>query len=297
MFIKSCLFVVVCVLGLAACQTTAPKIGKGPITLSTSRLGMFEYYKRQDSPSYFAMAHDGKGSGYSQCPPTNVSCSDDGGDLAISACNRGAKKRGTECSIFAIKKKTVWRGPIRYGSSNSEYSVVVSQSDFTGNARISVGVAKKFDNGNKLRVKFTTCTGEFDLSAKNWSIKGCGKKHDVTASGTIEPGIGGRIYYGFGNDNKGNDIVVNVYDPAAYQRSAKTQKEDQLPPETTPVKISPKAATPVQPSTKIPKEATATKPLDKSIKARLEKLRGLLKNGLITEDDAATKRQEILEGL
>jgi hypothetical protein len=339
MHIKYTILFVVCALGLGACQTTAIKIGKGPIRLSSKMVGYIESYKMEDSPTHFALSNDGKSSFYSLCPPTAADCIDDGGDYAIDACNRKAKKRGSECSLFAIGRKIVWKGPISYPNLSADYLVIIKATDFEGTGGVVTGRGTKF--GSKIKLRYRDCTGIADLEKKSWTIEGC--KKNYSAGGTFEPGTGKVKFIGYGKDSKGNDTEIRLIrtptqttvqsSPAGLSALALCQValSDSLPskwnpdstlvnfvdeakrrgfsirdcdrhigrtsPDTTPIQSQPKSITPVTSSKEKPNPTTSPKALDKSIEARLEKLRRLVDKGLITEDEAAKKRQEILGGL
>ncbi len=104
----------VLVMGVGACQTFV-RNGKGPITLSPQPFAHFENYKKRPRPGYFALANDGKSAHYSYCLiDWTVGCIDDGGDLALTGCDRRAKARGVECSLFANELQIVWDGPVSY---------------------------------------------------------------------------------------------------------------------------------------------------------------------------------------
>jgi hypothetical protein len=68
-------------------------------------------------------------------------------------------------------------------------------------------------------------------------------------------------------------------------------------PKATPIQSQPKIVTSVPSSQKKATVITTGNPPNRSIEARLEKLRELEGKGLITKEDAARKRREILEGL
>jgi hypothetical protein len=337
--IKLFVFLIICSFGLAACQTTAIKIGNGPIRLSSKIAGSVENYKLRDSPGYFALANDGRSSFSTYCPSNAASCEDDGGYFAIDACSRKAKKRGSACSIFAIGQKIVWKGEITYPNQSGDYLVLVETSDTEGFGGVVTG--RGTINGTKILLRYKDCTGIADLEKKRWSIEGC--KKNYSAGGTFEPGTGKVKFIGYGKDSKGNDTEIKLIEiatqttaasfPASLSAIALCQValSDSLPskwnpdstsvnfvdeakrrgfsirdcdshigrtsPDTTPIQSQLKSITPVTSSTEIPNPTTSPKPLDKSIEARLEKLRRLVDKGLITEDEAAKKRQEILGGL
>jgi len=339
MRIKLSVFLIICSLGLAACQTTAVKIGNVPVSLSSKMVGYIESYKMEDSPTHFALSNDGKNSFYTHCPPTAADCLEDGGAHAIDGCNRKAKKRGSECSIFAIGRKIVWKGSISYPNLSADYLVLVKVTDFEGSGGVVTGSGTK--SGQIIKLRYSDCTGIADLEKKRWTIEGC--KKNYSAGGTFEPGTGKVKFIGYGKDSKGNDTEIRLIrtptqttvqsSPAGLSALALCQValSDSLPskwnpdstlvnfvdeakrrgfsirdcdrhigrtsPDTTPVQSEPKSITPVTPPTEIPNPTTSPKALDKSIEARLEKLRRLVDKGLITEDEATKKRQEILGAL
>jgi hypothetical protein len=84
-----------------------------------------------------------------------------------------------------------------------------------------------------------------------------------------------------------------------YMKLGLSEPKQAIPtPKISPVPSEPKKKlVPVPNPTIKPKVLSAPNPVDKSIVGRLKKLQGLLEKGLITQDEAAKKRQEILDGL
>jgi hypothetical protein len=199
-------FIIVCALVIAACQTIAPKIGTGPLSLSPNVSGSFENYKLHSSPTHFAVSNDGKNSGAMRCPPQYIECEVDDGTLALELCNKAAKLRGTSCSIFAVGKTVVWKGQVTYPNRSAEYTVLVSISDFEGSGNVATGSGTK--NGQTIELRYSDCSGVADLNSQRWSIKGCNKNY--SAEGTIEAGKGKVSYIGYGKDSKGNDAEIRI---------------------------------------------------------------------------------------
>lgn len=118
-----CLLSLTVVLSVGACQTFV-RNGKGPVTLAPRVMAHFEKYKNRERPGYFALANDGKSGFYSYCDISwTVGCVDDGGDRALTGCDKYAKNRGVKCSLFASDLQIIWDGPVTYpGDAPAVYS-------------------------------------------------------------------------------------------------------------------------------------------------------------------------------
>jgi hypothetical protein len=354
---KSSLLLIVCALGLAACQTTSPNIGKGPITLSPSATANFENYKSKDDPTYFIVANDGSTSGYNYCGPTDLNCYDDFGAGMLSRCTEEAKARGIGCSIFAIGQKIVWDGSVSYRGHKDDYSVILiiaKSSSYDENSfNIYNGIGMASSTRNAIELKFRNCSGEVNLLTGKWLISGCSKFY--SAKGKIEAVAGELRYRGFGKDNKGRIAEIKLIKTTGQttrQKPSQTIRQRQgffarvypsalcqfalsagsppkwdaeraeyvseakrrgfsvrdclkhagrtvaeTKPKTKPLQAEQKFITPAPSSLEKSTVRKPDKPQDKTIEARLKKLQGLVEKGLITEDEAAKKRQAILEGL
>ena len=99
------------VLGLG--QTTSatsgdPDIGNGPLHLSPAIADLYEKYKKQFIPYYFAVTTDGRRGYYMYC---ENACRPFGARTqALSGC--AAYSRGVPCKIFARRVDIVWQGPV-----------------------------------------------------------------------------------------------------------------------------------------------------------------------------------------
>jgi hypothetical protein len=221
-------FLIVSSLSVAACQTTKPNVGNGSVTLSKGVFGTFENYKLKSSPTHFAIANDGKNSGFSHCPEYYIECEVGDGTLALELCNKSAKARGTSCSLFAKGRTVVWKGSVTYPNQTAEFMVLVNVSDSEGRGSISTGSGTK--NGQTIELRYSDCTGVADLNSQRWSIKGCNKNYSV--EGTIEAGKGKVSYIGYGKDSKGNDAEIRIL-KAQTQATKKPPTFQQEKPKTS----------------------------------------------------------------
>mgnify|MGYP005646070565 CR=1 FL=1 len=213
---KSPLLLIICFLALAACQTTDSRIGKGPITLSSSATSMFENYKLKESPNYFVVANDGLNAAYSSCPPMGVDCVIEGPENVLFGCSERAKTRGTECSVFAVERKIVWKGPVSYRLLAGDYTAIIIVSDFGNDSNIYTGRGTVSWDKNIIELKFRNCVGEANLSTGNWSVIGCAK--NLSAEGTLRAGKGKFSYYGYGKDRNGNNAEIKLIKTSAQPK-------------------------------------------------------------------------------
>lgn len=205
------LFLIVIALSVTACQTDVYQRGKGPITLSPRILTGFEQYKTEDSPSYFAVANDGKGYGYTRCPPYYFEgCEDDIGDKALRLCDQKTKARGSECSIFAVGREIVWDGPVSRLKLSDDYLFFFAKIR-PGSRMHYGGKGNVFDGGRMIDLRLGECRGEAILNTKKWYIKGC--KKNYSAHGTFVAGSGSEKFYGVGKDNEGNGVEIKLLVP------------------------------------------------------------------------------------
>jgi hypothetical protein len=216
MSLKFFILLLACITGLSACQTTTVKIGEGPIRLLPTRIALFEKYKEQDSPSYFALSSDGRSSSYTYCSPASLNCNDDAGAKALSLCDARAKQRGDECSIFAVNGKIVWKGNIAYGSTRGKYSVIVTLYEFKGSTKSATGYGYVSNDTDIIQLRTKTCIGDTNLRTRTWTVSRCTSGRNVSASGTLEKGAGKRAYFGIGRDSRGETIEISLYDTAGY---------------------------------------------------------------------------------
>jgi hypothetical protein len=102
MFLKLSILLLACTIGLSACKTTTVEMGEGPIRLLLTRIALFEKYRGQDSPSYFALSSVRRSSSYTYCSPANLNCNDDVGAKALSLFDARAKKEETNVLFFQL---------------------------------------------------------------------------------------------------------------------------------------------------------------------------------------------------
>ena len=169
MFLKLSILLLACTIGLSACKTTTVKMGEGPIRLLLTRIALFEKYRGQDSPSYFALSSVGRSSSYTYCSPANLNCNDDVGAKALSLFDARAKKRGDECSIFSINGKIVWNGSITYSSRRVKYSVVFTVFKFKESTKSATGCGHVSNDVDVIQLRTKTCVGDAKLCARTWS--------------------------------------------------------------------------------------------------------------------------------
>ena len=202
--------VVALVLGVGAGQADIYNTGEGSLTISSNTLAGFEKYKLEASPSYFAVANDGRGYGFTRCPPDYFSCSDDTGDRARKICDQKAKLRGAECFTFAIGSEVVWKGPVTYPGYGDDYLVLFTKIR-PGSTTNYSGKGNSIDEGRKIALRVGECRGEADISTKKWHLKGC--KDNYSAQGTFVAGSGGGKYYGVGRDSLGVSVKIKLLVP------------------------------------------------------------------------------------
>ena len=219
-------------MGVTAGQADIYKTGEGPITISSSTLAGFEKYKLEAEPLFFAVANDGKGFGYTQCPPYYSGCLNDNGDRARELCDRKAKLRGAECFTFADGREVVWKGPVTYPDYGDDYLVLFAIGT-VGKSINYGGKGNSFDGGRKIALRVGKCRGEADISTKKWYLKGC--KDDISAHGTFVAGSGSEKYYGVGRDNRGVSVEIKLLVPGSS--GGKISKGKRLHP-TIPTSIS-----------------------------------------------------------
>ncbi len=103
---------------LAACQTTHPDWGRGPVTLSpSSQLALNRYMGTQEAAA-FALTTDGRLAFFSYCPGGHGLDCVEAYESALSGCRRVVKGR-IECKIFADLRDVVWQGPVTMASNAS----------------------------------------------------------------------------------------------------------------------------------------------------------------------------------
>jgi TPR repeat protein len=229
---KTSLVLVVSLLALSACQTTSPKIGNGPITLSSKVTANFENYKSNDAPTYFVVANDGSASGYQFCPPQALECYDDGGASTLKRCNDKFKARGTECSLFAIGRKIVWKGPVSYRGGVGDFTVTVnvekSASPLERGENIYFGVGVYSGGRNSVELRFKNCVGSADLLTRQWAVSGC--LNNYSAKGTLREASDNVSFRGFGIDSKGNKVELKLIKSTgrtAHQKPAHIARQRQ----------------------------------------------------------------------
>lgn len=192
----------------AACQSDVYQRGKGPVTLSPKTLASFEKYKTENSPSYFALANDGKGALYTICPLNLYRCKDDFGVKARRSCEDRAKVRGSECSIFAVGRTIIWDGPVTYPKPRAGYLFSFAKIRPDGESFFT-GQGNGRDGGHRIELRLRECRGEADLKSGKWHIKGC--KDNYAAQGTLSQGSGNEKFYGVGRDSQGNGVEFKLF--------------------------------------------------------------------------------------
>lgn len=103
---------------LAACQTTHPDWGRGPVTLSPSTQLLLNRYMATESASAFAISTDGRNGFFVYCPGHHGLDCVDTYDGALSGCRRAVKGR-IECKILADLREIVWQGPVMTPSNST----------------------------------------------------------------------------------------------------------------------------------------------------------------------------------
>ena len=89
----------------ASCQD--PEYGTGPITLSPQVAASFAEYMEHDSPVYFIVTEDGRGSYYLYCRG-GFSCTSSAARMrALNQCR--VSNPGNDCKIYAVGRSVVWQ--------------------------------------------------------------------------------------------------------------------------------------------------------------------------------------------
>lgn len=103
---------------LAACQSTHPDWGRGPVTLSPSTQLLLNRYMAMDSAAAFAITADGRSGFFVHCIGSHGLDCEDTYDLALSGCRRAVQGR-IECKILADIHDIVWQGPVKMASNST----------------------------------------------------------------------------------------------------------------------------------------------------------------------------------
>ena len=155
---------------VSGCQTTSPSTGSGPITLSPSAANMFEEYKKEEYPLYFAVSTDGRVSAYGSCPIQQYACRDASAIGRIRSC----EESGLKCKIFASWGNIIWDGPVTYPNNKEGIYPAMLSINFGQSSEISNGRATLDpDNGNlniKVRAKGKLCKGAALAASKKWQL-------------------------------------------------------------------------------------------------------------------------------
>jgi hypothetical protein len=308
------LFLIAISLSVTACQTSGSG-GKGPITLNANSIanyGISLLFNHSNSGSNsFAIAADGKNTFFMYCPLKYIDgCASQGSWEALSKCNEIAEKRGVKCSVFAYGSRIVWNGPIFYEDYKDDFLFVYMKNQ--GSRKRSFKGTGRKERGNSLiTIKSGQCRGEVNLNTKKWFIKDC--KNGDAIKGTFVAGEGISKFRGIGGNDGGGEVKMLLLDPSSDPRFTKAKassyssliankstsdicnglkygKPDFVK-EAKRRGITEKSCA-NQTETKITKS-----PGSGTVEDRLAKLKTLLSQGLLTPDEAAAKRKEILEGL
>jgi hypothetical protein len=103
---------------LAACQSTHPDWGRGPVTLSPSTQLLLNRYMEMESAAAFAISADGRNGSLVYCIGSHGLDCEDTYDLALSGCRQSVKGR-IECKILADLREIVWQGPVTMASNGT----------------------------------------------------------------------------------------------------------------------------------------------------------------------------------
>lgn len=101
---------------LAACQTTHPDWGKGPVSLSPGVQQGFNRYMKSPLGMAFAVTIDGRQGGFVYCTAGHALDCGDGYEAALDQCRRLAKGR-IACKILADLHEVVWQGPVKMATT------------------------------------------------------------------------------------------------------------------------------------------------------------------------------------
>ncbi|MBT8002034.1 MAG: hypothetical protein HN578_03850 [Rhodospirillales bacterium] len=179
---------------------------------------MFENYKSKESPSYFVVANDGSYSSHSSCPPMGYECVVEGPENILFSCSERAKARGTECSLFAIGRKIVWKGSVSFRHRTRGYTAIITVSEFGNENVVYTGRGIKSGSGRAIELRFASCTGEANLLTNEWSVDACAGK--FSAAGTIKAGVGRVSFSGYGADSNGKNVEIKLINMSGEARKS-----------------------------------------------------------------------------
>jgi len=305
------LFLIAISLSVTACQTSGSG-GKGPITLNANSMASFGSYLLLPNPGSFAIAADGKNTFSMYCPEEAIDgCVSQGSVMTLSRCNEIAEKRGVKCSVFAYNSRIIWDGPIFYEDYKRDFLFVYMKKQGPRLIRTFFGTGRKERGNSLITIKSGQCRGEVNLNTKKWFIKDC--KNGDAIKGTFVAGKGISKFRGIGGSDGGGKVKMLLLDPSSDPRFTKAKASSyssliankstsdicnglkygnpEFVKEAKRRGITEKSCT-NQTETKITKS-----PGSGTVEDRLAKLKTLLSQGLLTSDEAAAKRKEILGGL
>lgn len=294
----------------AGCQLTHSGAGSGPIELSPSVQSGFKGYLADNRSTYFAVSTDGQSYGYSVCYAGPDQCTESSGTVALRECRE--RSRGTPCKLYAMGNYVVWSGAENSSQALETPTAVIGRGPIvlTDNAQKTLNEYMNKEtpeyfavsvNGNSAGYSFCNnhpCLSPgLDVRAVSRCESSSKKKGD---SGVCYIYAVGRKVVWEGNaisrtrnaeydkqDNK--SPTIKAYEKFKKERVKKATSQDKV--------IVTDGPRPTAEQNKLRTPSKMESSSGKSAERRLKDLKSLLERGLITEEDAAKKRKQILEKL